>query len=384
MTNPTLLLCAFATVLTLAGAQGARADPLGTPAMGASLSADPNPTSVDAGPLGKIYVTGAVSGLGLTQDHAALGDQDTRADISNAQLFVQKTDGPVQFFLQVGAYSLPSLGTPYFKASQITRDTYGVAPQAFLKFAPSASFNIIVGKLPTLIGAESTFTFENLNIERGLLWNQEPAVNRGIQANYSKGPVTVSVSLNDGFYSNRYNWVTGLVTYAFTPRDSLTLVGGGNFDHSSQSSFATPIAQNNGEIFNAIFTHNAGPLTITPYFQYTRVPATPTAGIVHEASTTGGAILAKYAVTPKFNVAARGEYISSTGKNVLGAPSLLYGAGSNAWSLTVTPTYQFKVFFVRAELSYTRIESATPGFAFGPLGQADSQTRGLIETGVLF
>jgi len=31
----------------------------------------------------------------------------------------------------------------------------------------------MAAKLPTLIGAEYTFTFENMNIERGLLWNQE-------------------------------------------------------------------------------------------------------------------------------------------------------------------------------------------------------------------
>ena len=133
-----------------------------------------------------------------------------------------------------------------------------------------------------------------------------------------------------------------------------------------------------------IFTHNAGPWTISPYFQYTHVPATPSVGITHGASTTGGALLAKYSFTPKFSLAARGEYISSTGKGVEDAPSLLYGAGSNAWSLTVTPTYQFKIFFLRAELSYTKIESLTPGFGFGPEGLDTSQVRGLVETGVLF
>ena len=42
-----------------------------------------------------------------------------------------------------------------------------------------------------------------MNIERGLLWNQENAVNRGIQANYSAGPVAISVSWNDGMLSNK-------------------------------------------------------------------------------------------------------------------------------------------------------------------------------------
>ena len=67
--------------------------------------------------------------------------------------------------------------------------------------------------MPTLIGAEYAFTFQNMNIERGLLWNQEPIISRGIQGNYSSGPLTVSLSLNDGLYSNNYNWISGLVSY---------------------------------------------------------------------------------------------------------------------------------------------------------------------------
>ena len=111
--------------------------PMSTPAMNPPLSANPNPTSFDAGPLGKIYVTGALSGLALTQNNAVPGDRGSWGDLSNAQVFVQKTDGFVQFFVQAGAYSLPALGSPYIKASSITGDTYGVAPQAFVKFVPN-------------------------------------------------------------------------------------------------------------------------------------------------------------------------------------------------------------------------------------------------------
>jgi hypothetical protein len=75
--------------------------------------------------------------------------------------------------------------------------------------------SILIGELLTLIGAEYTFTFENMNIERGLLWNQENAVNRGIQVNGSFGKLSASLSWNDGFYSNRYTWLTGSLAYAF-------------------------------------------------------------------------------------------------------------------------------------------------------------------------
>ena len=81
-----------------------------------------------------------------------------------------------------------------------------------------------------------------------------------------------------------------------------------------------------------------------------------------------------------FNVAGRAEYISSSGSDV----ALLYGTKSDAWSLTLTPTFQFKTFFIRGEFSYTKIESGTPGAMFGKNGDKSDQTRGMIETGVLF
>jgi hypothetical protein len=238
----------------------------------------------------------------------------------------------------------------------------------------------MAGKLPTLIGAEYTFTFQNMNIARGLLWNQEPAISRGVQANYTKGPLAISASLNDGFYSDKYSTGSALVSYTISPSDTVAVAASGNFKHQSTSTFVTPLAQNNSQVYNLMWTHTAGPWVIIPYFQYTRVPKIPSLGIPNSASTTGAAVLAKYTFNPQFSLAGRAEYISSSGANV----SLLYGPSSKAWSLTLTPTWQFKTFFVRGELSYTKLDSAAPGSGFGPLGTEDSQTRGMLETGVLF
>jgi hypothetical protein len=354
---------------------------MSTPAMSATLSANPNPFSINAGPLGKIYVTGAITGYGEVQSNPVPGDHKSWADISAAQLFIQKTDGMFQFFVQVGPYSLPSLGVPNVRSTTYDDETYGYVPNAFIKFAPSSSFNIIAGKLPTLLGDETTFTFQNINIQRGLLWNQENVVNRGVQANYSKGPLTVSVALSDGFYSNRFTWITGLLSYALTPQDTLTLAGGGNFDKSTHNTFVSPILYDNSSIYNVILSHSKGPFMISPYFQYTTVGANPAIGIMHGASTTSAAILTKYSFTPAFSVAARGEIITSTGGNVT---NLLYGPGSQAYSLTLTPTYQFKIFFLRAELSYVKAQDISAGFGFGPNGTNTDQVRGLLETGVLF
>ena len=61
-----------------------------------------------------------------------------------------------------------------------------------------------------------------------------------------------------------------------------------------------------------------------------------------------------------------------------------HGPKSRAWSLTVTPTYQRGVFFARTELSYTRIDRVSEGFAFGSDFDKRDQARGMIEAGVLF
>jgi hypothetical protein len=365
-------------------ADGAIADPVPMPAMSASLGANPDPLSLEGGPLGKIYITGALTGLGYWQSEPVPSDRDSRIDITNGQVFVQKTDGWLQFYVQAGAYSLPSLGTPYIKASDMPEKTYGVVPQAFVKLALFDGFSVQAGKLPTLIGDEYTFTFENMNIARGLLWNQEPAVSRGVQANYATGPLTFALSLNDGFYSNVYNWVSGLAAWTIDSSNSVSFIGGGNFGRTHASNFATPMAQNNGNIFNLIYTHAGGPWTISPYLQYASVPSDASLGIAHSASTYGGAVLVGYAFDENWKLAARGEYIKSTGSFTNGAPSLLYGPGSGAWSLTITPTYQKGIFFARAEGSYTGIGHSAAGFEFGRNFDKSSQARLMLEAGVLF
>jgi hypothetical protein len=132
-----------------------------TPAMNGPLVANPNPTSFDAGPFGPVYMTGAISGLGLWQNNIAPGDQHSLASLSNGQFFFQKPEGLLQYFVEVGAYTIPSLGTPYVNTHEATGDYFGPLPVAYLSLVPSSTFSIEAGKLPTLIGAGYTFSFQN-------------------------------------------------------------------------------------------------------------------------------------------------------------------------------------------------------------------------------
>lgn len=365
---------------------------LTTPSMTGPLVANPNPIAYETDLFGKVYVSGAISGFGMVQENASPGDHD-RVDITNGHLILQKNDGFFQFYAQAGIYSFPTLGAGYVSAERTTGDTFSPVPLAYVKLQPTDEFSVQAGKLPTLIGAEYAFTFQNMNIERGLLWAQEPIVSRGVQANYTAGPLAYSVSLNDGFYSDSYNWLVGSVAWTIDKENTLTFVGGGNFDHTDKNVVTTtlppiakvPFFQNNGSIFNAIYTYNSAPWVITPYFQYTSTPGNTFLGSPKGAETYGGAILASYAFTDNFSLAGRGEVIGSSGSVATGAANLLgYGPGSSAFSFTLTPTYQEGIYFIRGEGSIVQVSSSIPGAAFGSSGNNKTQGRFLIEAGLIF
>ena len=379
------------------GEEQAAPTAMATPGMSAPLTANPNPMSVDAGFLGPVYVTGAVSGLGLWQNNKFPDQQHSQASLSNGQLFLQKPEGLFQYFLAVGAYTFPALGAPYFSTGTTVGDFFGPVPMAFAKIAPTDNFYVQGGKMAGLVGVEAPFTFQNMNIERGLLWAQEPLITRGAQLGYTQGPLALALQWTDGFYSNRYTWLTGSATYTLDPANSFVLAAGGNLSHTAKvttttpffQTTAVPLFQNNETLFSLAYTYSSAPWTITPYFQFTHVPQASSIGAFSSASTIGGAILANYSFgddsfLPGVSLPVRFEYLGSTGTAAEGAPNLLYGPGSKAWSITFTPTYQYKIFFARAEISHVGTNSTTPGLVFGPNGTNTTQTRGMLEVGILF
>src|ERR1017187_1513541 len=340
------------------------------------------PATFDAGPFGKLAVNGILDGLGMVTQNHVPGDKSTQAALSNGQIFIQKTDGWWQFYLQAGAYNIADLGVPFLATDKTVSELFGPVPVAFLKLQPGKNTSILVGALPTLIGAEYTFSFENMNIHRGLLWNQENAVNRGIQVNQTLGKFTASVSWNDGFYSNRYNWVSGSLTYANGPH-ALAFVGGGNLGQTDYQTYATPV-QDKGSIYNVIYTYTKGPWILQPYFQYSNVPTNSSIGIVKGASTAGGALLASYAFKHGFSLAGRWGYIGSSGSAADQTVNLMYGPGSKGTSVTVTPTFQHAGFFVRGDVAFVHLSSITPGDGFGSMGTNQNQTRAMAEIGFIF
>jgi len=385
-----LLATAFG-LTAVAGAANAQDGPVNNPPMAGPITGNPKPFSVDLpdwfGPAGgSLKIGGAISGMAFYQDNAANlfpGDKHSLLDLVDGQIFLNKNDGWFQWFVQAGNYTVHSLGVPYIKTSVYTPGTFGIVPQAYIKIVPADNFSIQVGKLPTLVGYETTFSFQNANVERGLLWGQENAVNQGVQVNYAAGPVSLSVSLADGFYSSRLNTISGLLSWTIDDQNILAFAGAGKLSHTGYSRAFTTLAVNNQSIYNIMYTHTSGKWTIAPYLQYSNVPADPTVGIAAGASTYGAAVLSSYAFDENWKIAARAEYIKDEG-TAPGASNLLYGQGSEAVSFTITPSYQWGVFFVRPEFSYVSASGITAGSGLGPLGVSKSQTRGILQIGINF
>ncbi|ACL59349.1 porin [Methylobacterium nodulans] len=367
------------------------------PAFNGPIKQNPDPTCFTIGGFGDIYVGGALTGYAYTQTNpfpfsaAPLpSDRAARVDISNLQAFIQKADGPFQFYIQAGAYAIPALGFVNYSAFDQTDLLFSPLPVAFGKIVINDMWSIQGGRMPTLIGSEAPFTFQNLNISRGLLFNQENIINHGIQLNFSDGPWSASVAVTDGFFSGELSWLTGSVSYKIDDANTIGINGGFNFDRTNvlnrslRYQYATPLFQQNSGIFNINYTYSEGPWTITPYFQFTNVERDLRIGILESASTYGGAVLASYSFTDNFALAGRVEYETQTGNRLTGITSLLYGPGSSALSFTITPTFTIGRYFLRGEYSHVQLYDITAGLGFGRLGNKTSQDRYMIETGFTF
>lgn len=368
------------------------------PSYGGIIKANPDPACFTIGGFGDIYVGGAVTGYAYTQTNqfpfsaAPLpSDRAARVDFSNLMGFIQKADGPFQFYVAVGAYTIPGLGLPIYSTFDQTDLLYSPIPLVFGKYVFNDEWSIQGGRMPTIIGSELPFTFQNLNISRGLLFNQENVINQGVQVNWGSGPWSVSVAATDGFYSGEISWVTGAVTYKLDDANTIGVNGGTHFTsinsglQSLRYQYATPLSVQNSSIISGNYTYAAGPWIVTPYVQYTNIENNSAFGLAG-AETFGGALLASYAFTDNFALAGRVEYISQSGSqtNPFGQTSVLYGAGSSAFSFTVTPTFTFDKYFIRGEFSTVQLYDITPGLGFGRAGTARSQERYMVETGITF
>lgn len=362
-------------------------------AMGDTLLFAGSGNRFDSDLIGTWQINAALTGLGAIQSNTTGTNPRNFGDISNAQVIIEKNSGLLQVFAVAGYYSIPDLSTNYTRAATNTRTTWGALPIAYASIVPNDNWSLYVGNLFTIGGAEGTFSYENTNIQRGLLWSQTNSVSQGAQLNFKKDTWSSSLAWTDGADSGKFNWVGASIGYQITPTTTVSAVWNGFLSANPANSFKTPLLQNNSQIANLLFGYKGEYWGFSPYLQYSVVPANPTIGIHGVSSTQGIGILGTYRITPLINgqmpkrnitLPFRLEYINTQGDSGTSTNNLLYGPNSAAWSATLTPTWQQGPYFARIEASYVNALNYTPGAAFGVNGTTRNQARGMLEAGILF
>ena len=207
-----------------AAAPAAPTSPVSTPSMEGPLAVNVKPESFDIPDFGKIYVSGAVTAIAFPTPRYSrvrkAGMPTSAMPRSSCRRWTARASSSSRRGLLV-----PDCRRAVHDGGRHDEQHLRPASRRIHKVRSQRQLLDRGREMPTLIGAEYGFTYENMNISRGLLWNQEPVVSRGVQANYTAGPVAFSVSWNDGFYSDRFNWVSGAATWTINSANSLEVIG---------------------------------------------------------------------------------------------------------------------------------------------------------------
>jgi len=327
--------------------------------------------------------TSGVNAIG-SFDTPTGADSTSRFNVSNAFAILTKTSGTLQFALQAGAYSIPTIGVAGNKTIQsgANTDLFGPVPLAYLEYVPSSSFNVSAGVLATLTGAESTFTYLNWNIQRGAVWNVENAVERGIRTNWTQGKTTLTLGANDGYYSGNFGAAEAAITYAPDPSESLLAVW---LDPNAQTPGNKTTSIANKELLNLVYTRTSGKLQLAPYVLWARSPASSALGYANSESAFGGAVLANLTWSNDFSTALRWETLQDSSSQIdtsINSDLIGYGPGSGITSWTLTPAWKLGGgAFFRIDFSQAHVTGAAPGLAFGSAGASDNQSRVVLELG---
>jgi len=361
----------------------AHADTSPSPSPSPASTATPAPVALHAVFSATESYTSGVNATG-SFDTATGADVSSRFNVSNAFAILTKTSGTLQCALQAGAYSIPTIGVAGNKTVQsgANTDLYGPVSLAYLKYVPSGNFNVSAGVLATLVGAESTFTYKDWNIQRGAVWNVENAVSRGVRAAWTTGKAVVTLGADDGYYSSKYGAAEASLTYAPDANDSILGVW---LDPNARTPGNPTTSIANKELFNLVYTRTSGKLQLAPYVLWAHSPASSSLGYTNAEGAFGAAILADLTWSHNFSTALRWETLhdgSSPTDTSPNADLIGYGPGCGISSWTLTPQWKLGGgAYFRFDVSSAHVTGPKPGLAFGTDGDSSNQSRVVLELG---
>ncbi|GLR67263.1 hypothetical protein GCM10010909_19440 [Acidocella aquatica] len=386
----------------------------------AKAMSGPAAIQIDGGPLGPLELSGAADGMAYffsgTQRYADTGGIGAPAtnnagpkavgmQFMNGEIELQKNTGVLQATIEVGSTNYIYLGlgqNPSSIQSFSTGPLYG----AYVTLAPTGSpVTISVGQVTGLEGYEAGQEFNNANIFLSQIAYVESGQGRGVIANYASGPVSASVFFGDGYDTGVFNSLQAVAGYTFNSNNSVDVYYGGNLGRTgvhantygngslaySNSYVGAAPEFENSQMVGAFYSYTVGHLNLVPELQYEYAKADATLGIQKGMSNIVGAVFADYSFgTSPYSVGAWVEYFDQH-ESVADATNgtyWFYGPNATGEAISVTPTWQEKDIFLRADVGALLLNRTSayglPKYGYGNQHNDSFQLSGLLETGLVF
>ncbi|NNM57170.1 outer membrane beta-barrel protein [Acidocella sp.] len=375
----------------------------------AQAMSGPTAITIDGGPLGSLALSGGVDGygyyLGETNSNGNMPgtNKDIGANVANGLVELQKTSGVLQFTVEVGSNGgAVTLGTA---PSQTTISNLSTGPlyAGYVTVAPTGSpFTVSVGQMGSLEGYESGVDWNNSNQLTTGIFYVENAQDRGVQLNYSQGPVSASVQLGDGYDTGVFNFLQALGSYSFNSNNTLSVFYAGNLGrtglnahtYAGTGNYNTTSVYNYGSYFDnsqmvgAYYSYTNGNLNVVPEVQYQIAKADAQLGQNKATSNLGAAVFGDYsfANTP-YSLGGWVEYFTSHTSS-LDNSTWFIAPDAEAVGFSATPTWQYKDLFARADVGYLYLLNRTQANGTKTGFGSNANDRGIfqstLEAGLLF
>ena len=294
----------------------------------------------------------------------SVNDVDNYEDVFGYNAFIgvykeATQNDPIGFGLGVGNEWSPVVGNEPLPEA----DNQFKIHEAYIQLKTD-SFEVEAGRILTNVGGEAPFTWQNVNIQRGLVWSAEPVFYNGVRVSADIENFSVYAGVNDRDTSDGKMALEAGISTSFDKVDA-----GLNILIPDSSD------ENPTRVYN--LTLNINYLENLPLTFYVDYLNTPQPG--SDADSWGAALLGEYRVNENVSIGGRVEYVDNDkdGDN--------YGIGvdNSAWTFTITPKYQVnKYLYIRAEASYVDLDKKA--YQKDDNSLTDSEFRLGAEIGFVF
>jgi hypothetical protein len=370
----------------------------------AQAMSGPSAIQIDGGPLGPLQLSGGFDGFAyyLTQTNsegnAPFTNKSNGADVGNALIELQKTDGELQFTVEVGGNGgAIVLGAGGPGQTSISTFTTGPLYAGYVTIAPTNSpFTISVGQIGSLEGWESGIEWNNANQLTTAIFDVQNSQSRGVSGTYTEGPISATLTFGDGYDTGVFNFLQFLVTYTINPSNSLSIYGAGNLSRTGLATYAYGGGTTGGapeyvnsDMIGGFYSYTLGNLNLVPEVQYQYAKADSQIGIIKGTYNAAAALFADYSLssTSPYSI---GAWVEGFTSHTSAADETAWFIGPDATGLgaSVSPTWQYKDLFARADAGYIYLtrNKGTDGstYGYGSNGTGRGEFVGTLEAGLLF